>query len=155
MVGRTGLSGAINLAAFAENDLGMVVLGIGCPPDPNANPTLIVWWNPLATICSIQSRSSEQVSILPAPLDGDGVLETIVRFNDTADDWATLQVWLPRWNATRSRTYAAVRSWLWPWLRQLDYRVTAGQKVLWKAFTRMCSGGRLKTANPASTGMRG
>jgi hypothetical protein len=38
MVGRTGLSGAINLAAFAENDLGMVVLGIGCPPEPQRKP---------------------------------------------------------------------------------------------------------------------
>jgi hypothetical protein len=51
-----------------------------------------VWWNSPATICSIQSRSSEIGAYLAAaPLDGDGVLETIVRFNDTADDWATLQ----------------------------------------------------------------
>ena len=31
------------------------------------------------------------VYLAAAPLDGDGVLETIVRFNDTANDWATLQ----------------------------------------------------------------
>ena len=92
MVGKTGISGAINLAAFAENDLGMVVLGIGCPPDPNANPTLDcvveLAGDHLLYLISLKRIG---VYLAAAPLDGDGVLETIVRFNDTADDWATLQ----------------------------------------------------------------
>ena len=33
---KTGLSAAINLAAACENDLGMVVLGIGASPEPGA-----------------------------------------------------------------------------------------------------------------------
>jgi hypothetical protein len=31
------------------------------------------------------------VYLAAAPLDGDGALETVVRFSDTANDWATLQ----------------------------------------------------------------
>ena len=40
MQGKTGLSAAINLAATCENELSMVVLGIGASPEPGANPSL-------------------------------------------------------------------------------------------------------------------
>jgi hypothetical protein len=90
--GKSGLSAAINLAAFCENELGMVVLGIGCPPDPGANPTL----DCMAEIAGdhlLYSISLKRtgVYLAAAPLDSDGALETIVRFNDTANDWTTLQ----------------------------------------------------------------
>ena len=92
MDGKTGLSAAINLAAFCENELGMVVLEIGSSPDPGANPTLdcameLTGEHLLYSI----SLKRTGVYLAAAPLDGDGVLESIVRFNDTANEWATLQ----------------------------------------------------------------
>ena len=92
MDGKTGLSAAINLAAFCENELDMVVLEIGSSPDPGANPTSNCAME-LAGEHLLYSISLKRtgVYLAAAPLDGDGVLETIVRFNDTANDWTILQ----------------------------------------------------------------
>jgi hypothetical protein len=90
--GKTGLSAAINMAAFCENELGMIVLGVGSLPEPGANPTLDCAVE-LAGAHLVYSISLKRtgVYLAAAPLDGDGALETIVRFSDTANDWATLQ----------------------------------------------------------------
>jgi hypothetical protein len=92
MDGKTGLSAAINMAAVCENELGMIVLGVGSLPEPGANPTLdcAVELAGEHLLYSIALKRTG-VYLAAAPLDGDGVLETIVRFNDTANDWATLQ----------------------------------------------------------------
>lgn len=126
MDGKTGLSAAINMAAVCENELGMIVLGVGSLPEPGANPTLdcAVELAGEHLLYSIALKRTG-VYLAAAPLDGDGVLETIVRFNDTANDWATPAAFGRRVGTERDPKLAsaAAGSWLWPWLRQLDYRI--------------------------------
>ena len=92
MDGRTGLSAAINLAVFCENELAMVVLEIGPLSESGAHPALDARLE-LAGEHLLYSISLKRTGVFlsAAPLDGAGVLKFLVRFNDTAADWATLQ----------------------------------------------------------------
>ena len=92
MDGKTGLSAGINLAVFCENELGMVVLALGPSPESGAHPALDATLE-LAGEHLLYSIAIKRtgVHLSAAPLDSAGVLEFIVRFNDTAEEWATLQ----------------------------------------------------------------
>jgi hypothetical protein len=89
--GKTGLSAAINLAAACENELAMVVLAIGPLPEPGAHPALDCSLE-LAGDFLLYSIAVKRTGVYlsAAPLDGAGVLEFLVRFNDTAEEWAAL-----------------------------------------------------------------
>ena len=70
----------------------MVVLALGPLPESGAHPALDATLE-LAGEHLLYSVALKRTGVFlsAAPLDGAGALEFLVRFNDTAEDWATLQ----------------------------------------------------------------
>jgi hypothetical protein len=90
--GKTGLSAAINLAVFCEDQLGMAVLGIGPLSESGAHPALDCTMELAGDFLLYEiTLTRSGVFLAATPLDDAGALERIVGFKDVSNDWATLQ----------------------------------------------------------------